>query len=219
MPDDRSILGTMKPKAPNYDFEDEFPNALPPEIRRALSRFHDERPAAIDPATDAAIIKAARQRMAGIRARKIAPSIRWALWPLAAAACLLLVLLTKRPPATPPATASDLQDEAAIIFREVSALYPNQVRAITRGRDGLRLTLADEPDLEPGKPFVLRVCKNSACEDIITFSGQQITVAGHDVTLRADSDGRVILQGDELLWSSDSQESSLPGVLIASRSL
>jgi hypothetical protein len=209
----------MKPDSPNDDFEHEFPDALPPEIHRALSRLRDDCPAAIEPATDAAILKAARQRMAEIRARKIAPFPRWALWPLAAAACILLAFLVKRPPATAPETAMEPQDEAAIIFREVSALYPNQVKAITRGRDGLQLTLADEPVAESGKPLVLRVCENSACEDIITFSGQQITVAGHDVTVRTSSDGRVTLQGDELLWNSDSRESSLPGVLIVSRYL
>jgi hypothetical protein len=209
----------MKPETADDDFDPEFRNALPPEILRALSRLHDEWPAAIQPATEAAIFNAARKRMAGIRAEKIAPSTRWTLWPLAAAACMLLAFLVKRPPATAPGTAMELQDEAAIIFREVSALYPNQVRAITRGRDGLQLTLADEPVAESGKPLVLRVCENSACEDIITFSGQQITVAGHDVTVRASLDGRVTLQGDELLWNSDSRESSLPGVLIDSRYL
>ena len=55
MPDGSSILGTMKPESPNDDFEHEFPDALPPEIHRALSRLRDDCPAAIEPATDAAI--------------------------------------------------------------------------------------------------------------------------------------------------------------------
>ena len=211
----------MKPENQQEAPHDDTPQ-VPPELTRALARIRD-REVEIPPAVDAAILQAAKARMISIREKRARRSAAWLLCPLAAAACFLLAWLALQP-ATPagktPRTPVALQeDAAAIILREFSALYPNQVKAIVQDNHGIELTLADKPDVAPGKPLVLKVCQPRGCQEIITFSGQNIDVAGHEVTVRTENGGRVILHGDQFLWSSDLKAPPAPGIHIESRRL
>lgn len=210
----------MNPESlPNDPPEDDL--RLPPEILRALARSQPE-PASVPPGIDAAILRAAGARMSRIRGEARPRIVSWFLWPLAVAACLMLVFILRRHdsggnPQLP--IVKHEEDAAAIILREFSALYPNQVRAIIQDSRGIQLTLADQPDISPGQALVLRVCQPKGCEEIITFSGQNIEVAGHEVTVRTENGGRVILDGEQFLWSSDLKTSPAPGVHIESRRL
>jgi hypothetical protein len=206
----------MNPEShPNDPPEDDL--RLPPEILRALARSQPE-PATVPPGIDAAILRAAAKQLAPARPR----NIHWILWPLTVAACLILVFALRRPdaggnPQLP--IVKHEEDAAAILLREFSALYPNQVRAIIQNSRGIQLTLADKPDVAPAQALVLKVCQARGCEEIITFSGQNIEVAGHQVTVRADRGGRVILDGEQFLWSSDLKGNPAPGIHIESRRL
>jgi hypothetical protein len=210
----------MKPEH-LQEFPDDDTPQVPPELIRALTRLR-ESDVVVQSSTDAAILESARARMAGIRANRRFPIAAWLLWPLAAAACFLVAWLTLGQP-TPiapsrPALAKE-EDAASIILREFSALYPNQIKAIIRSGTGIQLELADQPGPERGKPLVLKVCDPHGCEEIITFSGQSIEIAGRSVTVRAENGNRVILDGDEFLWSSDFNGNPAPGIHIESRRL
>ncbi len=206
----------MNPEShPNDPPEDDL--RLPPEILRALARSQPE-PATVPPAIDAAILRAAAKQLAPARPR----NIHWILWPLTVAACLILVFALRWPdaggnPQLP--IVKHEEDAAAILLREFSALYPNQVRAIIQDSRGIQLTLADKPDVAPAQALVLKVCQARGCEEIIPFSGQNIEVAGHQVTVRAERGGRVILDGEQFLWSSDLKGNPAPGIHIESRRL
>ncbi|MEO8616622.1 MAG: hypothetical protein ABI600_15875 [Luteolibacter sp.] len=195
---------------------------VPPELIRTLARLRDSK-VGISPAVDAAILLAAKERMRSIRENRHPRIPAWLLWPLAAAACFLLAWVALQPLNTTgktPAQPVALQEDAAsVILREFSALYPNQVKAIIQDSHGIQLTLADKPDVAQGKALVLKVCQAQGCEEIITFSGQNIEVAGHQVTVRTESGGRVTLDGDQFLWSSDFKGNPAPGIHIASRRL
>ena len=193
---------------------------VPPELIRALARVQDSE-VGIYPSVDAAILLAAKQRMTSIRGKRHARIAAWVLWPVAA--CFLLAwlafqsaIITRK---TPPPTIALQEDAASVILREFCALYPNQVKAIIQDSRGIQLTLADKPDLAPGNALVLKVYQPSGCEEIITFSGQNIEVAGHQVTVRTENGGRVILVGEQFLWSSDFKQSPAPGIHIESRRL
>lgn len=211
----------MKPKNQQEPSDDDT-LPVPPELIRALARLRD-REVEIPATVDATILQAAKERMLSIRGKRAPRNASWQFWPLAAAACLLLAWLMHHP-ATPAGKAQSTsvalpEDTAAIILREFSALYPNQIKAIIQDSSGIQLTLADKPDVAPGQALVLKVCQAKGCEEIITFSGQNIEVAGHPVTVRTENGDRVILDGDHFLWSSDLKTSPAPGIQIESRRL
>jgi len=200
---------------PNDPFEDEL--RLPPEILRALTRSQAH-PVVVPPEIDAAVLHAARKQLSPAPPR----NIQRLLWPLAVAACLILVFALRRPDpgeiSKPPVVQQE-EDAAAVILREVSALFPNQVRSIVKDESGIQMILAEEPNVQASRALVLKVCEARGCQEIITFSGQNIKVAGHLVTVRTENDGRVILDGEQFLWASDINEPPVPGIHIESRML
>ncbi len=210
----------MNPEShPNDLPEDDL--RLPPEMLRALAKSQPA-PAMVPPEIDAAILQAGRARLSRIRCGGRPRIVSWFLWPLAVAACLMLAFVLRRHDSggnpQPPIVKHE-EDAAAIILREVSALFPNQVRSIVKDESGLQMTLADKPEVKPTQALVLKICEARGCHEIITFSGQSIEVAGHQVTVRTESGGRVTLDGERFLWSSDLKTSPAPGIHIESRRL
>jgi hypothetical protein len=88
------------------------------------------------------------------------------------------------------------------VLREVLALFPNRVRAIVQDEHGVQLVLSDQPDVPNSTPFWIKVCERGQCRAVVTFSGQEFKIAGERVEVLADAQGRVMLVGDRLFWSS-----------------
>ena len=89
------------------------------------------------------------------------------------------------------------------MLREVMALFPNRVRAIVQDRQGLQLVLSDKPDVPASTPLWVKICDGKECAAVVTFSGQEIQVAGQKLTVLADARGGIILAGDRFAWASD----------------
>jgi len=127
------------------------------------------------------------------------PGVAWAL---ATAACVLAAFgigyWHGRAGATDPLLNVNL-------VRETLAMFPNQVRAIVQDEHGMKLILAEHGDVPVSAPLYIRVCDGQHCESFLTFSGQDIMVAGQTVTVLADTHGGVILAGDHFLWSETQQ--------------
>ncbi len=87
-------------------------------------------------------------------------------------------------------------------FHEIEALFPNQLQAIVFDPQGARLVLANEPNLPTSPPIYLKVNGPKGCQRFVTFSGQQIQVNGDICDVLADGQGRVLLVGQKLVWSS-----------------
>lgn len=209
----------MKPENVR-EFPDDPTTQVPPELILALKRLQPG-PVEIAPAVDAAVMRAARDRLKSSRPGPSPRIATWLLGSLAAAAYALLAWISFRP-VTPGknltiAPPVRQEDAATVILREFSALYPNQVKAIVQNDHGIELTLADKPDVAPAQALVLKICDPRSCREIITFSGQNIEIAGHSVTVRAETGGRVVLDGEQFLWSSDLKKQSEPGIHIESR--
>lgn len=212
----------MKLENPQEFSDDDTPQ-VPLELILALKRLQ---PGAVDvsPGVDADVMQAARDRLGAIRKHKPLGTTVWTFWPLAAAAaCFLLAwLFFQSAPSgknlinTPIARQ---EDAAAVILREVCALFPNQVKAILKDESGLQMTLSDEPDVKPGQALLFKICEPKGCREIITFSGQNIEIAGHQVTVRAETGGSVVLDGERFRWSSDHNENPEPGIQIESHKL
>lgn len=168
--------------------------------------------------TDLAIHRMATARMALIRRRA---RLKWVSSAIAAmAACVALFLyFLNQPDTTNDRPAVAQQDSAAIILREVSALFPGQIQAIQRDASGLQLSLADAPGVDSAQPVVLEIHNNGASREIITFSGQTIDIMGRSVTIHADPVRGVVLKGPDFDWSSTHSGSPLPDFTIRARTI
>jgi len=86
---------------------------------------------------------------------------------------------------------------------EVLTLFPNRVRAIVQDEHGVQLVLADRPDVPVSTPLWVKICDGQHCAALVTFSGQEIEVAGQKLTVLTSAEGAIILIGDHFAWSSD----------------
>jgi hypothetical protein len=100
--------------------------------------------------------------------------------------------------------ASDSLANAQLI-RETLALFPNQVRAIVQDERGLNLVLSESDDVPVSTPIYVRICDGKHCSSLVTFSGQEIQIAGQKITVLSDASGGIILEGNKLVWSSTSR--------------
>ena len=109
---------------------------------------------------------------------------------------LLGVGKARRTPRIDPEFASARQ-----YFRELAALFPNQLQAIVFDQQGAHLVLAAEPNLPASPPLYLKVCGPHGCQRFVTFSGQQIKVNGDAWDVLADGQGNILLVGQQQLWA------------------
>jgi hypothetical protein len=98
---------------------------------------------------------------------------------------------------------ADDQQLAAVrkYFREIQALFPNQLQAIVFDQHGAHFVLAREPNLPASPPIYLSVSGPKGCQRFVTFSGQQIRINGDVCEVLADGRGGVLLVGRKLLWA------------------
>ncbi len=99
---------------------------------------------------------------------------------------------------------SEAREVAALqkLYREVVTLFPNQVQAIIIDERGPRLVLSEKANVPPSDPLLVKICKAKRCENVITFSGQEIRMNGEVFEVLADCEGHVILAGQHSVWSS-----------------
>jgi hypothetical protein len=99
------------------------------------------------------------------------------------------------------------------------AMFPNQVCAIVRDQHGLNLILSNHGDVPVSPPIYVRVCDGKNCSSCVTFSGQEVQIAGQKLTVLSDARGGIILAGNHFLWSSDEQVAGDKGLKIEARNL
>ena len=57
------------------------------------------------------------------------------------------------------------------------------------------------------------------CSSVVTFSGQEIEMAGKKITVLAAAGGGIILTSDEFAWSSSAPDRAMSGLAIKARAL
>jgi hypothetical protein len=102
---------------------------------------------------------------------------------------------------TVAAPAGDLLANAKLI-NETLTLFPNRIRAIIQNEHGLQLVLADQPDVPDSPPLFVKICDGKNCSSLVTFSGQEVEMAGQKITVLADANGGIILESNQFVWSS-----------------
>ena len=190
-------------------------DALPPALLEALRSLPSEQggPSA---ATDAAIMAEARTTLASIRQRR--PRQRF--WPaLAAAACVFLTIsLFTRPRDTPSRPASvPAEDKYALILREVSAVFPEQLQAIIAEGGELRISLADHTLSNKKQAVVVELRVADKCTTVITYVGQTVEVGEHRVTVRTDAKGAIVVDARNSRETGEQPEHPAPHLHIKTR--
>jgi hypothetical protein len=105
------------------------------------------------------------------------------------------------------------------MLREVLTMFPNRVRAIVQDEHGVQLVLADQADVPASTPIYVRICDGKQCSSLVTFSGQELEIAGQKVTILSDARGGVIVTGTRFAWSSDQPITASGRLKIEARSL
>jgi hypothetical protein len=146
--------------------------------------------------TDAAVLAAAREVLKPLRQRRIIHR----LWPvLAAAACAVFAfLLFFGPQKTSETYAQSHADEKyALILRELTTLFPQQIKSIVSDGDDLQIALSDEPLTDSGQAVVIEVCARGNCKAVITYVGQTIEIDNHRITVRTDENGTIVTDSSD----------------------
>ena len=107
----------------------------------------------------------------------------------------------------------------AKVVDETLALFPNRVRAIMQDEHGLNLVLSDSDDVPVSTPIYVRICDGKHCSSLVTFSGQEIQVAGQKITVLSDASGGIILEGNKFVWSSTSRDYASSNLKIEAKPL
>jgi hypothetical protein len=123
-------------------------------------------------------------------------------WGFATAICILAAFAISHWRGQTEAKAStDILANAKVVD-ETLAMFPNQVRAIVQDERGLNLVLSDSADVPASPPIYVRICDGKHCSSLVTFSGQEIQIAGQKMTVLSDAQGGIILMGNDFAWSS-----------------
>ena len=99
--------------------------------------------------------------------------------------------------------------QAGKYYREIAAMFPNQVRAIAFDQHGPHLFLADKADVPKSAPLFVKMCGPDGCSDFVTFSGQQIQFNNENYEVLADPNGRVMLVGRHRVWFESQSSDAL----------
>ena len=92
--------------------------------------------------------------------------------------------------------------EAQKCYREIEALFPNQVRALVFDKQGMHLVLAEQPDVPSSPPLYVTITGQKDVNRFVTFSGQRIRVNEDSFEVLVDRQGVVLLVGQQSVWSS-----------------
>lgn len=130
--------------------------------------------------------------------------LNWAIGGAVVAVVLCISFLLQPGPAS-RASANRLV-RAEKCYREVEAMFPNQVQAIIFDEHGPRVVLSEKADVPDSPPVYLRICGPRGCQEVVTFSGQQLRVNGDVCDVLLDSAGNVLLVGQTIVWSGNSPD-------------
>ena len=169
------ILKTAKTPEPPEEFWAQFP-------RRVTARLHWKTASAPG------------------RTTRWFPRLAWTLGGVAASLLVGFLIGHWRGHTNAMAENGFLQNEKVI--KEMLAMFPNRVRAVVQDEHGLNLVLSDKDNVPMSAPLWVKVCDGKRCATMVTFSGQEVRIGQREITVLANARGKIILAGDNFLWSN-----------------
>jgi hypothetical protein len=151
-------------------------------------------------------------------ARSFSPQLAWAF---GLAACVVIAFAIGRWRGRMEKETFPANDSLASIklIHETLAMFPNQVRAIVEDEHGINLVLSDTGDVPVSTPIYVRICDGKQCSSLVTFSGQEIQIAGQKLTVLSDARGGIILTGNQFVWSNTGQIAAQNNLKISAKHL
>jgi hypothetical protein len=138
-------------------------------------------------------------------------------WGLATAGCVVVAFIVGHRHGQMEAGQDVLAN--ARLVQGTLAMFPNRVRAIVRDEHGLNLVLSDQDNVPASTPIYVQICDGEHCSSLVTFSGQEIQIAGQEITVLSDASGGIILEGNEFVWSSANENQASRGLKIQAKLL
>lgn len=86
------------------------------------------------------------------------------------------------------------------VWQEVTAMFPNQVRAVIFDAAGPSIVLADQANLPSAPPLLVRACDRRGCRTVVTFSGQSVRLGVESFEVLTDARGQIIVAGGTAVW-------------------
>jgi hypothetical protein len=142
-------------------------------------------------------------------------------WGFATAICVLAAFALghwRGQMETKTVSSNDILANAKVV-RETLAMFPNQVRAIVEDEHGVNLVLSKDENVPASTPLYVRICDGKHCSSVVTFSGQEIQIAGQKMTVLSDAQDGIILMGNDFAWSSREPSYAKNELKIEARSL
>jgi len=151
-------------------------------------------------------------------ARSYSPQLAWAF---GLAACVVIAFAIGHWRGRIEAGTTLVNDSLTNIklIHETLAMFPNQVRAIVEDEHGINLVLSDTGDVPVSTPIYVRICDGKHCSSLVTFSGQEIQIAGQKLTVLSDARGGIILTGNQFVWSNTGQIAAQNNLKISAKHL
>lgn len=209
----KSELDSILRKARTPERTEEFWESLPQQIASRLNRARTE-------SWSSSFSLSGRGAAAGITLKcELKRRFPRLAWGFAAAICILAAFAIGHWRGAAETKASTDVLANAKVVRETLAMFPNQVRAIVQDKRGLNLVLSDSDNVPTSTPIYVRVCDGKQCASVVTFSGQDIQIAGQKMTVLSDAQGAVIVAGARFAWSSDRPGDAGGGLKIEAKRL
>ncbi|HWY30832.1 MAG TPA: hypothetical protein VNX46_08770 [Candidatus Acidoferrum sp.] len=142
-------------------------------------------------------------------------------WAVGFSVCLVIAIMTGQRDEPVKSSSPIVPDTLADsrLIQETLALFPNQIRAIVENDQGLDLILSEKKDVPVSAPVYLHICDGKHCSSFVTFSGQEIQVAGQTVAVLLDARGGIILMGKTFVWSSSQRTIAVNHLKIEAKNL
>lgn len=122
------------------------------------------------------------------------------VWALSTTACIVIAFLAGHWHGRWESSRDVLADSKLI--QQTLSMFPNRVRAIVRDQRGINLVLSDKDDVPASTPIYVSICDGKNCSSMVTFSGQEIQIDGQTLTVLAEANGGIILEGNGFLWEN-----------------
>lgn len=174
--------------------QEEIPEFLAEELRAYPSE--KAMPA---PDVDEAILAMAKEKFAAMRSESHRPRRNFYVWPLAAAAACAIFALAwfVKPDTQAPVASVPKRPDYSLILKEVSQVFPGQLRSISTDGESLAIELVDEPVHEARQAIVIQLNDNQKITGVITYIGQTVELDDRQFTVRLDANGQIYIDGGE----------------------
>lgn len=138
-------------------------------------------------------------------------------WTFATVACIVLAFAAGHWHGR-KMTEQDILADTKLI-QETLAMFPNRVKAIVKDEHGMNLILSDTADVPASPPIYVQICDGKSCSSMVTFSGQEIKIAGQQLTVLSEAGGGIILEGNHFIWSTAGRTGGPQGLEIQAKNL